>query len=134
MSFLEILVRPIYRKRLEKTLHLLTKRLWKHDEIWNLIENEIMRSDNRDTLQNAIFILKVMLWKSNKENSSYVSDHLRYHYIERLKNILSSSNENLTKSNQDIVQIIQTLYKIAKDTRYFGNVGKNVRMKLIDHL
>ena len=93
-----------------------------------------MRSDNRDTLQNAIFILKVMLWKSNKENSSYVSDHIRYHYIERLKNILSSSNENLTKSNQDIVQIIQTLYKDCERYKIFWECWKKCAYHIKVHL
>lgn len=109
-----------------------TKRLWKHDEIWDLIENEIIRSDNRDTIHNAIFILKVMLWKSKKENSNYVSDHIRYHYIERLQNILSSSNENLTKSNQDIVQIIQTLYKDCERYNIFWKCWKKCAYDIKD--
>ena len=72
-----------------------TKGLWKHNEIWNLIENEIMRSDACDIIHNTIFTL------------SYVSDRIRYHYLERLKDILVSSNENLTKSNPDIVQMFR---------------------------
>jgi hypothetical protein len=109
-----------------------TKRLWKHNEVWNLIENEIMRSDARDTIHNAIFILKVMLWKSNNENSSYASDRIRYHYLERLKDILVSSDENLTKSNPDIVQIIQTLYKDCEKYNIFWECWKRCANDIID--
>ncbi|HSF49436.1 MAG TPA: hypothetical protein VLA74_01640, partial [Nitrososphaeraceae archaeon] len=54
--------------------YLNTKRLWKHNEVWYLIENEIMSNTPRDTIHNALFTLKVMLWRSNNENISYVRD------------------------------------------------------------
>jgi len=57
-----------------------------------------MTNKPRYTIHNAIFTLKVMVWKSNNENSRSVSDRtrIRYHYLERLKDILVSSNQNLT--------------------------------------
>jgi hypothetical protein len=109
-----------------------TKRLWKHNEVWNLIENEIMTNKPRDTIHNAIFTLKVMLWRSINENISYVSDRIIYHYLERLKDILVSSNESLTKSNSDIVQIVQSLYKDCEKYRIFWECWKRCAYDILD--
>ena len=72
-----------------------------------------------------------MLWKSTNENNSYVSDHIKYQYLERLKDILVSNDEK-SKSHSYIVQIIQTLYNDCDRYNIFWECWKRCAMNIID--
>ena len=53
-------------------------------------------------------------------------------YNERFKDILVSSNENFTKSNQDIVQIIQSLYNDCEKYKTFWVCWKKCAYDIAD--
>jgi hypothetical protein len=89
----------------------MTKRLWKHDEVWDVVDKQILVDDPLSTSTAAVYLLKRMLLSAEKEWGAvnYVSNISRERYLNKIMRILESVNSEWFYYKPDANQILRFL-------------------------
>lgn len=110
-----------------------SKRVWKHESVWEALNKEILASDKSEYINDAIFILKGICFTSKRDKSEVAIQHVREFYTQRLEYILSSQEEKLLKSKPDIKQIFEFTYSDEERFHIFWRSWKKCAKIEEDH-
>jgi hypothetical protein len=91
-------------------------RIWKHSEVWKVLDRAILQNVTGDFVNDALFILKGMLFNSKRDHTDEVILYVKKFYMKKLEELLSSWDSRLLKSKPDVKQIIE--YITEKDESF----------------
>jgi curved DNA-binding protein CbpA len=94
-----------------------SKRVWRHESVWEALSKEISAFDKSDFINDAIFILKGICFTSKRDNTNEAIPRVRRFYGQKLEDVLSSKEEKLLKSKPDVKQIFE--FTFTEEERFY---------------
>jgi hypothetical protein len=108
------------------------KRLWKHDAIWDVLSNQISSENPGEYINEALFVLKGMLFTNLHERNEEVVTRVRNNFQFELEQMLGPGEKAWTKSRSDIKQILECIVEGEGLFQIFWNGWERAARNLED--